>query len=56
MSAPKAYLLDIEGGEKLKNDSGLSLESDRLMLRVLGTPGIMTVTPPTPAPTGGTTP
>jgi hypothetical protein len=46
---------EVEGGEKLKNDSGLSIESDRLLLRVLGTPGTMTATPP-PPPTGGAKP
>lgn len=49
---------EVEGGEKLKNDSGLSLESDRLLLRVVGTPDLMSVTTPTapPTPTGGATP
>ncbi len=50
---------EVEGGEKLKSDSGLSIESDRLMLRVLGTREMLTVTPPpvpTTTPTGGATP
>ena len=42
---------EIEGGEKLKTDSGLSVESDRLLLRVVGATA---AAPIAPAPTGGT--
>ncbi|HEX7603762.1 MAG TPA: hypothetical protein VF316_19220, partial [Polyangiaceae bacterium] len=42
---------EIEGGEKLKTDSGLSVESDRLMLRVVGATA---AAPAAPTPTGGT--
>ena len=42
---------EIEGGEKVKTDSGLSVESDRLLVRVVGaTPAA----PVAPTPTGGT--